>query len=104
MLTVVSLTLYFRLCVGVFETAFHCVIRHTVVQKNISPAVCLAVVPPELKASVQGGIPCGSWCTLASEPAENEWKDRLALRNECTTPTTSSFSFCSLSLFSFPLP
>lgn len=49
----VSLTSYLTLCVGVMETAFHCVILHTAVQK-VPPAVCLAVVPPEPKAPVQG--------------------------------------------------
>lgn len=60
-------------CVGVMETALHLVIFHIAVQK-MPRAVCLAAVPPHCEVKRLGG----SGCTLASEPAEQAWRDRPA--------------------------
>lgn len=42
----------------------------------------------------------GSGCSFACEPAEQVWKDQLALRNESAPPTSPPLSSLSIVTFS----
>lgn len=93
-------------CVGVAvtETSSRRVFPHTKYEKKKRKEkgdhvqrVCQRLL---LSSARQSEVKCfaGSACTLASEPAEQALKDRLALRNESAPPTSSPFSL-TLALF-----